>query len=240
MVQLPLSVFAVKGPLPRWQILSTLAIVVALLFVLLNWRRYREDLQLENLIFEANTSPDSAARSAAIRQISSIPSNKATEALLSLANMSAQNGWPDVPESAVAALSKRKGNPIVGARLAELLQPHVSLGTRRSVAKALSVLQCYADCISLVLHYRERRWYGEATSELQRGMDKEGVRSDEQEITRRLDSVLVREEDTTLGVLAKVYGLGSLNPSRFAIATVRELGLKKSCIALQYSVEAMT
>jgi hypothetical protein len=140
-------------------------------------------------------------------------------------------------QTAIALLGKRR-DVEVSRKLANLLQPYENLGTRKAIADALFEGGCSIPCIRLVLHYRERIWRGEPDSEERIPPVSTFVISQRAAINEKLNQTLLKQPDLTLSVLQSTYGLGSDDPSPFALALVEELKLKNACGSLIHSQEA--
>ena len=140
---------------------------------------------------------------------------------------------PEAQTEAIKALRERQDSEIAAA-LANLLQPHEGLRTRQAAAAALKDLPCKGACIRSILHYLERIWRGELNYEdsiLHAGSEDvaASLREDQKVLYGTLYSVLQREKSETLANLAEVYGLGSVNPSPFALDLVSHLGVHEAC-----------
>ncbi len=184
---------------------------------------------------------------AAVRELGSYRGARSTRMLLAVAEGKMPVPWFDVQVEAVKALASRR-DPSVSAALANLLQPHVSLGERQAVAHALQTLPCSSECVAAILHYLERMWAGEPNSEdtvklLENPRTefarraKAYVAREHEELYQALYAVLKRENRLTLEALVQVYGLGTPEPSRFALALVARMRLVEACPALLQSQE---
>jgi hypothetical protein len=172
---------------------------------------------------------------------------RTTQFLLRLA---VDNAVPfDSRNAAVAALAKRH-DPAISADLAILIQPHTSESLRHAVATTLLQLSCSTECVQDVLHYLERMWRGEANSEdivtddlptkelLQSNpalvnAQIAQVQADQQQLISQLNAILLRNRFGTIEILQRVYGLGSVRPSPFALHIVGELHLPEACPSLR-------
>jgi len=141
---------------------------------------------------------------------------------------------PEAQTEAIKALSKRK-NAEIATVFANLLQPHERLGIRQAAATGLKDLPCKGDCVRSVLHYLERVWRGEPNEEDRTVFPPgaEDLRSDQrtsqQVLYGTLYSVLQREKVETLGNLMQVYGVGSDDPSPFALDLLSRIQLHEAC-----------
>lgn len=178
----------------------------------------------------------SAESAAAVRQLATYRGRRSTDMLLDLA----VRGNPLAPEAqteAIKALGERQ-DPQIAVALANLLQPHEGLATREAAAAALQELPCKGECIRSTLHYLERVWRGDPNEE-DRTVFPSGTENlrasqqkEQQALYGTLYSVLQREKVETLTNLAKVYGLGSEDPSPFALDLVSRLSLHEACSLL--------
>jgi hypothetical protein len=120
--------------------------------------------------------------------------------------------------------------------IADLLQPHVSLIIRSAVANTIQVTGCPEKCVPKILHYLERDWRGETKLESRvknAPFEPPSYAQETQSVADALAHVLLDRKLETLDVLSQVYGLGSTNPSPFAVHIVAVLKLKEACGALQ-------
>lgn len=144
-------------------------------------------------------------------------------------------GWGGVQSEAVKQLARRN-DPRVAPALARLLQPHEDLNTREGVAAGLLEMPCGADCAASVLHYLERVQRGDPNDE-DRIVDPSYVpkdaaartRKEQQALYATLYAILKRNEWATLTNLGQVYGLGSEDPSLFALDLVSRAQLARAC-----------
>jgi hypothetical protein len=65
------------------------------------------------------------------------------------------------------------------------------------------------------------------------------LEKEEQNTSWLLNSVLVREQSQTIAVLMRIHGLGTIDPSVFALRTIHELQLHQSCPLLMQSFGEM-
>jgi hypothetical protein len=129
--------------------------------------------------------------------------------------------------------------------LAVLLQPHQGLVVRREAAIALQKLPCNNLCVRAILHYLERTSQGQLNSEdlvvRPTGFDDVSIslKKDQTVVYNDLFAVLRREKGETLINLAEVYGLGSDDPSLFALELSSKLGIHEACPVLKQSDNAI-
>lgn len=94
-----------------------------------------------------------------------------------------------------------------------------------------------------ILHYLERRWYGEKAEEnIAQDLDASEFATRNLVIEQNLRAVLVRNPNQTMEVLSDQYDLtpGNLAPSPFAIALVVRLKVHSECPVLQSSQQDLT
>lgn len=180
---------------------------------------------------------------AAVRSLAAYRGRRSTVMLLDLALR--QNPLaPEAQTEAIKALRDRK-DPDIAIALANLLQPHEGMGTRQAVATALKDLPCKGDCIRSVLHYLERVWRGEPNEEdrivFPPGTEnlRSGQQTSQQVLYGTLYSVLHREKIETLTNLVQVYGLGSDDPSSFALDLLSRIQLHEGCPYLLQSDQSI-
>ena len=175
----------------------------------------------------------------AVRKLAAFHGRRVTGMLLDIAGRSGELAG-DAGIEAVGALRERK-EPEVADALADLLQPHTSLALRQAVASALPDLPCGSVCIRSILHYLERIAQGELNTEdrLTLPAGAEGVAASlkraQQAAYDGLYSVLKQQKLVTLAVMESVYGLGTAEPSPFALDLVSRLELPDACPLLVQS-----
>jgi hypothetical protein len=151
---------------------------------------------------------------------------------------------PGAQTEAINALRDRK-DPEIATALANLLQPHEALSTRQAAATALKGLPCKGDCIRLVLHYLERVMRGEPNEEdrIVFPPGTENLKADQQTSQQvlydTLYSILEQEKIETLTDLVQVYGLGSEDPSPFALELPPRIQLREGCPYLLQSDQSI-
>jgi hypothetical protein len=180
---------------------------------------------------------------AAVKILATYRGRRSTSLLLNIALR--QNPLaPEAQTEAIKELSKRK-DPDIAMTLANMLQPHEGLGTRQAVAEALQNIPCNRECIDSILHYLERVWWGEPNEEdrtvFPPGTEnlKSGQLTSQQVLYASLYSVLQREKIETLTNLVQVYGLGSNDPSPFALALLSRTQLHEACPYLMRSDQSI-
>lgn len=209
------------------------------------YHTYR-DRELEHLYKEI-VDPESFQNSVQTRmlvaRLAKYGGPRATEMLLSIAlsDNLLTNGARDVAMNALA----KTNDPAVARSLANLLQPHQTLGTRQMVTGTLQDLPCDTECTGSILHYLERAWRGEPSYDdrMVDPIDPQKGIADTQRAERTLYEdlcrVLRREKVATLTVLVRVYGLGSDDPSLFALDLVSHLEVREACGTLLQSEKAL-
>jgi hypothetical protein len=226
----------VEIPTIRGKLLMLTAVLLAIAAAAFLYDNYRNGV-MARLYAEALGHPSyyrsSVESQAAVRNLATYRGRRSTSMLLNIALL--QNPLaPGAQTEAIKALSERK-EPEIAATLANLLQPHEGLGTRQAAAEALQNLPCNRECIGSILHYLERVGRGEPNEE-DRTVFPPGTetlrsqqQSSQQALYGTLYSVLQREKIETLRNLVQVYGLGSDDPSPFALALVSRTQLHEAC-----------
>jgi hypothetical protein len=172
---------------------------------------------------------DVDSRIEAVGAICSISGDKSTDALLEI---SLHPGVEvNVRVRAIQGL-KDRWSPEIATRLAVLLQPHNSIVLRNEVSTAIREHSCPTMCIRFVLHYLERIWRGERGLE-DRFPDPEPTQQRlEAETLDSLYGLLLKNKLATLRILTDIYGLGTTNPSPFALLVIEKTALKEACSEL--------
>jgi len=120
------------------------------------------------------------------------------------------------------------------------LQPHEGLANRYAAAQALQTVPCLEDCIGAILHYLERIWAGEFNGEDELPVSENArvaLRRKQNQVYDALYAVLKRQPSETIGILIKVYGLDTVDPSKFALDLVARIHLQEACPALLNSMK---
>lgn len=149
---------------------------------------------------------------------------------------------PEARTEAIRLLENRK-ELFVSEGLARLLQPHEQLHIRLQVAGSLKELPCDIECIRSILHYIERLDCGEVPEEDAIGLPHverllaPSLAKDKQELSENLILVIQKNEVATVANLQETYGLGSDNPSAFAVNLVSKISLQHSCPSLKQSLQ---
>ena len=106
-------------------------------------------------------------------------------------------------------------------------------------------IPCSDECIRSILHYLERISNGEPNEE-DRTIFPPGSESwkadqdkEEQTLYNDLQDVLKKEREGTLSNLSSIYGLGSDNPSSFALNLVSRTQFQQACPLLLQSKQAL-
>lgn len=136
-------------------------------------------------------------------------------------------------ENRITAIDElvRIGNPDAVAGVADVLAPHDPIDVREHAAKALVNSNCTERCLKAVLTYLYRVSSGETSLREQSKLASvrtEFVRQ-QQGIVDTLREVLCKHERETITILVTMYGLGTEEPSRFAVDTVGQLQLRQAC-----------
>jgi hypothetical protein len=228
-----------------FKFVAVCGLIAAALLIIHNIYR---DRTIDRLFREAAGYPsyfrNSDQSTEAVRRLSTFRNRRSTEALLQLALGQGEFVAPETRAEAFSALRGRN-EPGVADTLATLLQPHSGLRSRQGAAKALQDIPCPDDCIRSILHYLERISNGEPNEE-DRTIFPPGSESwkadqdkDEQTLYSDLQDILRRESVTTLSNLSNIYGLGSDNPSIFALNLVSHMQFQQSCPLLLQSKQAL-
>jgi len=220
----------------RGKLLACGGALLAIAAVVFLYDSYRNGV-MARLYAEAAGYPPyyrgSVESQAAVKTLAAYRGRRTTVMLLHIA--SRQNPLaPGAQAEAIKALRDRK-DPEIAIALANLLQPHEGMSTRQAAATALKGLPCKSNCVRSILHYLERVWRGEPNEEDRTVFPSgtENLRSDQQASQQvlygTLYSVLQREKTETLTNLMQVYGLGSDDPSRFALDLLSRIELHEAC-----------
>jgi hypothetical protein len=179
--------------------------------------------------FSSNTASTNAVRS-----LAAYHGSRATEKLIQIALGEGPLVFGDVQAEAIKALGERNDAEVVPT-LTSLLQPHQALGIRLAAADALRSVACDGLCVRSLLHYLERVWRGEKNEEDRRvfppGTEllRDAKLQEQRTLYEALHSVLRRANTETLRNLEQTYGLGSANPSPFALDLLGRLELREAC-----------
>jgi hypothetical protein len=224
-----------------------LGVVAVSVFAVLGYLSYRNSV-MERLYAEAAGYPKFFRRSKesanAVNELASYHGRRSTELLINIAINRGPFVSSDAQAAAIDALSKRK-DPDIAVMLAGLLQPHQGLDVRREAATALKKLPCNSLCVRAILHYLERTSQGQLNSEdlvvRPAGFDDVSIslEKDQTVVYNDLYAVLRREKAETLINLSQVYGLGSDDPSLFALDLSTKLGIHEACPVLKESDHAI-
>jgi hypothetical protein len=180
----------------------------------------------------------------AVKKLATYRGQRPTEILLRIATGQGPGIWTDTQVEAIKALQSRR-NSRTGDALGSLLQPYQGLEIRRAASGALKTVPCKGECIRSTLHYLERVQRGEPNFEdklvLPPGSERLVARSKsgQQSVYDNLYEVLSREKADTLSILRSVYGLGSNDPSLFALDLVARLRLREACPLLKQSEKSI-
>jgi hypothetical protein len=200
--------------------------------------RYREH-RIELLFLEASGYPpvfrNTEQSQLATKELGTYRGREVTQKLLAIATGDVGLAMPQTQKAAIEALAVRH-DPEISSDIANLLQPNQSRSARETAVSALQKLPCNAECVAAILHYLERVWQGELNFEertISFGQTAESVKAEdgkeEEPIYEQLVTVLQREHGTTMEILERVYGLGTVAPSKFALMVVSRAGLQDAC-----------
>ncbi|HSS98784.1 MAG TPA: HEAT repeat domain-containing protein, partial [Terriglobales bacterium] len=125
--------------------------------------------------------------------------------------------------------------------IARLVVPQESLEIRLVAIGALMQLGCPSECMREILHYQERLFYGENTSE--QIFDKQPISEEAKQslqansikLNQQIRLLLQKNEKSTIDVLVRVYGLGGLQPAKFAVQMTQQMPPPSVCVLLQQS-----
>jgi hypothetical protein len=175
---------------------------------------------------------NTAEREAALTALKTDKSAATTKALIAI--VLSPQARPDTPEMVIPVLAARH-DPAITQALSQLLQPHLAPVVRRVATDSLKQMDCGSACVENILHYEERIWKGDVPSESDVNQS-EGAKgefqNEENAINSDLDLVLQRNSSATMEQLRRVYGLGSLHPSYFALYVLQQLNLSEACTDL--------
>ena len=204
-----------------------LAVVVLAACALLYYRK-RSATEKAIAVF-GDYGASTAERDAALKVLTEDRNPETTRAVIAIAL--SPYARPDTATMLIPILASRRA-PETSEALSQFLQPHIPLAVRREAADALKQAGCFSACISNTLHYKERLWKGDVPIELdvKQGEDaKQHFQNEENAINDALDFVLQHDPHATLQQLRRVYGLGSMQPSYFALSVLQELTLVEAC-----------
>jgi hypothetical protein len=213
----------------NWILAGTIVLIfiIGLAAALFEWARLSS---LYNQVFDENLT--SIQRAEAVRLISIRSCIMSRQFLVEIA----LDRQADIDSRTEAARElSRCGSAHSSEDLSALLQPHVALILREAVAKTINEVGCTEICTASILHYLERDWHGETEMESRvKGIEiLPETKQEIHELAEALESILVEHKVETYDVLNKIYGLGTPNPSHFAIHMVGTLKLREACGALQ-------
>lgn len=187
---------------------------------------------------------DSKRSLEAARRLAKYRNERTDELLLQLALGQGPFVSPETREEALRSLRGRT-DPVISETMAKSLQPHVGLRTREAIGTALSEMTCDDECIRSILHYLERISRGDLNEE-DRAIFPPGAEDLQAEQTKEetvlyqnLRRILEKHEDSTLNNLMTIYGLGSDNPSKFALDLVSQMHYQQACPLLIRSKELL-
>jgi hypothetical protein len=217
------QVIPVKNLIP-WDVL----VVVVLVACALRYRYKRSETEKAIAVF-SDYGTSTAERETALKVLTKDTSPETTKTLIAIAL--SPNARPDSPTMLIPVLAARR-DPETPEALSQFLQPHIAPAIRAGAADALKQTGCSYGCILNTLHNKERLWKGDVPIELdvKQGEDaKQYFQNEENAINDALDFVLQHNSHATLQQLRRVYGLGSMQPSYFALSVLQELTLVEAC-----------
>lgn len=210
--------------------LIALVVGLALCALVYVYRKHSDTVKAIAVFSDYRTT--TAEREEAVKVLSRDSSPETTKAIIAIAL--SPNARPDSPKMLIPVLAVHR-DPEISEALSEFLQPHIAPAIRLEAADALKQAECASACIVNILHYKERLWKGDVPSELDISQDedaKESFQKEENTINDALDSILQRNPYGTLQQLRKVYGLGSMHPSYFALNVLQTLTFVEACTDL--------
>src|SRR5581483_10569261 len=215
--------------LTPYQIIVVVAALICALLVL------RRSIQSQNAyhLYEVANSPETNIQ--AVDRLAAIKSEYATGLLFELAKTSASFSNQN---EAILRLGESR-NPRIADELSRMLQPHEALGVQNAVSNSLARMDCETQCMSNVLHYLERGYYGEHNEMLDRTMVRANLADIQNAINDNLKAVLTHNPGETLNQLIKIYGLDSPQPSKFAVLLAIDLRLSNACPSLVKAQESI-
>jgi hypothetical protein len=208
--------------------------LVATIFVIAAWISVRfVEFYRANTLYDAARSGPSGERMLAVERLAARSGEYPTELLLRLARDERPIADINVRVASVSALAKRNQGQFSGP-LASMMVPHNAVMLPQSVASALQNTPCSPECVDLLLQYLYRLQAGDGNSEdfYQLAPPSKDFAAEEQEISKKLEEVLIREKPKTLRVLREVYGFESDTPSSFAIHMLGQLHFNEACNSL--------
>lgn len=215
--------------LTPYQIIIVLAALICALLVL--WRSIQSKIAY-HLYDDANT-PETNVR--AVDRLASIRSEYAKGLLFALVASPSAN-FSNQTEAILRLGDSR--NPKIADELSRFLQPHETLAVQNAVSNSLARMRCETQCISNVLQYLEREYYGEHNEMLDRTMGAD-LADIQNAVNDNLKTLLAHNPGETLNQLVKVYGLESPQPSKFAVLLTIDLRLTNACPSLLKAQEWM-
>ena len=192
--------------------------------LLLLWRSIQS--QTAYHLYEDANTPETNVQ--AVDRLASIKSDYAKRLLIALAESPSTN-FSNQHEAILRLGDSR--NSRIADELSRLLQPHEALAVQNAVSNSLARMGCETQCISNVLHYLEREYYGEHNEMLDRTMGAD-LADIQNAVNDNLKTVLVHNPSETLNQLVKVYGLDSAQPSKFAVLLAMNIRLTDACPSL--------
>lgn len=202
---------------------QTIVVVAALICSLLVlWRSIQS--QIANRLYEEANTPETNLQ--AVDRLASIKSGDAERLVFALIESPAAS-FANKNEAILRLGDSR--NPKIADELSRFLQPHEPLALQNAVSGSLARMNCRTQCISNVLHYLEREYYGEHNEMQDRPGDPGNLTDIQHTVNDNLKTVLTQNAAETLKQLVTVYGLGSAQPPKYAVQLVIGLELTDAC-----------
>jgi hypothetical protein len=204
----------------------------------------REAAELHRIA--TDTTGGTAEQQRALAELARQPGRESARYLLAVALN--EGLLIEIRLQAIRSLGQRSDLEDTAASLSDLsrlMQPHVALAIRSAVADAIQ-RHCPRTCIGSVVHYMERLWRGDPTTEEILATETSQQIKDEQEkVERQLVTVLLDNTGQTIEILTEVHGLGASPqnpltrpfPSEFALYLVDRMRLRETCPVLKEATE---
>jgi len=208
-----------------WHIvILVLAFVSTLTFTILRQREAKED-ELYNKVVTSFDTPESHS---AFNELITHRGAHAHQLILKIATDN--SGFIGSVQIDAIRFLGQTGDSETADHLALLVRPWRGVEVRAAAVDSLLNLPCSAECVHLVLDYKERMSRGDVSAEAM--LDSEipnEIRERENEVDQKLDRVLLKNKRDMLRSLIDIYGLGEIEVSPFALHLIRELKLTEAC-----------
>jgi len=216
-------------------VLLTILVFCAAVFLIWSQVKRRADQrhyqELERLAsqgsgFEAKAEP--------VEQLGQYNEAHANQLLLQIAQDTDTN--PGMRSLAISYLAKHRAS--TSKEIARLIIPQESLEVRLAATEALMQLGCPSECIRELLHYEERLSYGEHTAEQ---VIDDRLASQKlpaaTKLSQKIRLLFQQNDKSTADVLIQEYGLGGLEPAKFAVYFAQKMPPPSVCALLQQSAD---